>query len=116
MEYVFTFSLSQMVGAILAICAGVVTITKAVEALASWWKKAKKPEEDQNQRLALIESRLTKLETKEELDHSHLEDLDEGNRVTQQALLALLGHAIDGNNQTQLEHARDDLHKYLVER
>ena len=41
---------------------------------------------------------------------------EEGNKYTQKALLALLAHAIDGNNVEQLRKAEDDLKNYLIDR
>ena len=49
-------------------------------------------------------------------DLRRIEILEEGNRVTQKALLALLAHARDGNNTKQLEDAENDLKEYLINR
>ena len=47
-------------------------------------------------------------------DNRRLNSLDEGNRVTQQALLALMSHAINGNDIDKLTRAKDDLESYLI--
>lgn len=49
-------------------------------------------------------------------DLRRIEILEEGNRITQKALLALLAHARDGNNTKQLENAENDLKEYLINR
>lgn len=49
-------------------------------------------------------------------DLRRLDAIEEGNRVTQKALLALLAHARDGNNTKQLEDAENDLKEYLINR
>lgn len=49
-------------------------------------------------------------------DLRRIEIMEEGNRVTQKALLALLAHARDGNNTKQLEVAENDLKEYLINR
>ncbi len=49
-------------------------------------------------------------------DLKRIESLEEGNKYTQKALLALLAHAIDGNNVEQLKKAEDDLKNYLIDR
>lgn len=49
-------------------------------------------------------------------DLRRIEILEEGNRITQKALLALLAHARDGNNTKQLEDAENDLKEYLINR
>ena len=116
MDYVISFTPAQLVAWLLALCTGVVTITKAVEAVSAAVKKAHKPEADRDARGEGLEARLAKVEDYLAKDKTHLEALDTGNRVTQQALLALLGHAIDGNNLEQLKTARDSLHEYLIDR
>ena len=116
MDNIISFTPAQLGGWILALCAAVVSISKALDVLMGWHKKAKQPEEDQNAQIQALERRLDKVERKLDNDKHHLDTLDDGNRVTQQALLALLGHAIDGNNAKQLADARDNLYTYLVER
>lgn len=49
-------------------------------------------------------------------DLKRIEAIEEGNRVTQQALLALLNHAIDGNDIARVKKASEDLTEYLVRR
>ena len=50
------------------------------------------------------------------LDKRRLDNMDEGNRVTQRALLALLAHGIDGNNVEQMEKAKSALEEHLINR
>ena len=70
-----------------------------------------------------ILSRLDALEKKHEQyddyfrrDLRRIEIVEEGNRVTQKALLALMSHAIDGNDIERLKKAKDDLNEYLINR
>lgn len=49
-------------------------------------------------------------------DLRRIESLEEGTRVTQQVLLALVSHALDGNDIEGLKEARDNLQKYLINR
>lgn len=60
--------------------------------------------------------RFAKYETHFNSDLQRIEQIEEGNRVTQKALLALLSHAIDGNNIMQLKDAENDLTQYLIDR
>ena len=71
----------------------------------------------------LLEGRLDKLEKQNEKydlqfarDLRRLEVIEEGNRVTQRALLALLKHAIDGNDVEELKKASSALNEYLIQR
>lgn len=116
MDNIISFTPAQLGGWILALCAAVVSISKALDVLGGWHQRAKRPEAVQDAKLQALSDRLDKVERKLDNDKHHLDALDSGNRVTQQALLALLGHAIDGNNAKQLADARDALHTYLVER
>ena len=45
-----------------------------------------------------------------------IERIEEGNKITQQALLALLNHAIDGNDIAEVKKASKDLTDYLIRR
>ena len=49
-------------------------------------------------------------------DLRRLESLEDGNRVTQQVLLALVSHALDGNDVDALKEAKKNLEKYLINR
>lgn len=49
-------------------------------------------------------------------DKNRLDEIENGNRVTQMAILALLDHGIDGNNLEQMKQAKEDLQRHLVER
>lgn len=77
-------------------------------------KFAKKPTEGQNERLDKLEE--WQKEVNRRLDHGndHFERIDEGNRYTQEAILALIDHAIDQNHTEKLIEAKDNLQKYLI--
>ena len=44
-----------------------------------------------------------------------MQRLEEGNKITQRALLALLAHGIDGNDVDAMKKAKTDLTNYLIE-
>lgn len=46
--------------------------------------------------------------------NDHFTQIDDGNKVTQKAILALIDHAIDQNHTDKLIEAKDDLQNYLV--
>lgn len=48
-------------------------------------------------------------------DFNRLNKLEEGNIVTQRALLALLAHGIDGNDIKAMKKAKTDLTNHLIE-
>lgn len=104
----------MLVAAVLAICAAIVTISNAAEKIVKAYKAAKAPNEAQNARLDDHEKRLKAAEEKLDRDRDRLRDIDDGNRVTQRALLALLDHGIDGNNIKQMQDAKEALQDHLI--
>lgn len=92
-----------------------ITITAA--ALTVIWnaiRKAKAPNEQQNLRLDQIETRLDKLSNYLDNDNVRIKAIEEGNKVTQKAILALMSHAINGNDTDKLEEAKNSLEQYLI--
>lgn len=80
-------------------------------------KAAQEPTEKLESRVKALEDIVkNEYETRFKSDLRRIEILEEGNRVTQKALLALLAHARDGNNTKQLEDAENDLKEYLINR
>lgn len=105
-----TFTLSD----VLWLCGAICTIAAAVAVFYKAAVKAQEPEVVQNQRLDALEKKVDKFSEFLERDNRRLNSLDEGNRVTQQALLALMSHAINGNDVEKLSKAKDDLESYLI--
>ena len=56
------------------------------------------------------------VEKRQATNAHHLTAIDDSNRVTQLALLALLDHGIDGNNLEQMQHAKEVLQQHLINR
>jgi len=99
----------------------VTTIDKGVEVFKKWRNGS--PEGKMEAKVTDIDKRLVTVEQlvirHNELfgkDKARFETLEEGNRITQEALLALLSHAIDGNDKEACHKAKDDLNKYLIHR
>lgn len=96
-------------GAIAAVGAAVAVIVKAVTAAKSPWKKLE-------QRVEVMEKKLEQHSGFFANDKTRMDIMDEGSRVTQKAILAILSHAIDGNNVDELKQAKKELQNYLIER
>lgn len=111
-EATITFSVSDIVW----ICGAICTMSAALAVICSVLKKAREPEDLQNTRLDQLEAQAKKFGEYLDRDDRRLNSLDEGNRVTQQALLALMSHAINGNDIDKLSRAKDDLESYLINR
>ena len=80
-------------------------------------KAAQEPTKKLESRVEALEDLVkNEFESRFKSDLRRIEILEEGNRVTQKALLALLAHARDGNNTKQREDAENDLKEYLINR
>lgn len=90
--------------------AGVLTIFNVIDKIVTKVKEAKEPTQDLEKRVAELERKILESYDK------RIEDIEKGNKVTQRAILALLEHAIDGNNKNQLIKAKDNLNDYLTDR
>ena len=106
-----------------ALCAGLITLSAVVKIIVDIIKKLKEPVDTQNQKFDQINQRLDGIEAKMEKydeyfdnDKKRIDLLQEGNRVTQKAILALMSHALDGNHTDELEEAKNKLHDYLLEK
>lgn len=99
--------------------------------LLTLWDKIDQRKKVMKEPTKLLEDRIKVIEDRMNLEYSQkflaydahfnrdlkrIEAIEEGNRVTQQALLALLNHAIDGNDIARVKKASDDLTEYLVRR
>ena len=107
---------STILGVIISLWAIVQIVAKIIEIIKS-------PEKAQNEKIKLLESRIEALEKTDnkiftflQNDNTRIDNITKGNAVTQTAILALLSHAIDGNNEVQLKEARDRLQDYLIHR
>ena len=121
------------IGALLAVAAAVNTLGSAVEKFIKARNAVKAPNEAQDARLAALEewkkemadanlpARVDALDgwrTKAEAmltnDKKELQAIHDGLRVNNLVQLALLDHALNGNNITQMQDAKDALQKYLA--
>lgn len=92
----------------------IMLISNFILMIAMWVDKAKTPERSQNNRLERLEDRVDELYNLHNKDKDRIKELERSNVVTQEALLALLSHAIDGNNTVALTKAKDSLKDYLT--
>lgn len=105
-----------VIAALLALAGAIVTIGNAVEKLLKVWRAAKAPNDAQDERLKALEDWKETVDRRLTAGDLHFKTLDNGNRVTQLALLALLDHGIDGNNIQQMQHAKEELQSHLINR
>lgn len=101
---------------LLAGASAIVVLSNAAKAIATAWQAAKAPNAAQNSRLDALEEWRKGVDQALARDLDRFKALDDGERVTQRALLALLDHGIDGNNIEQMQHAKEALQNHLINR
>lgn len=107
---------SEAMQILLYICTAVLTIGNAGLVIATIVNKAKAPNKIQNERITGLESRMDKVERHLDSDNVRIKSIEEGNKVTQKALLALMSHALNDQDNDKLMEAKDELERYLINR
>lgn len=105
MNHPIVFTISD----ILWLAGAIVAISAAVKVIAECINRMQKPNKTQDERIG-------NLEKKAREDYERLNQLEEGNAITQRALLALLAHGIDGNDIEAMKQAKAELTDYLIGR
>ena len=108
----------------LVICGGMITFLTLWNMIEQRVKSNKKPTDNLEERVTLLEKKLefeikatfVEYDARFGRDKQKIESIEEGNRVTQQAILALLNHAIDGNNEEEMNDARKEINRYLIKK
>ncbi len=93
---------------ILWLAGAIVAIAGAVRVVAGVIERFRQPNMTQNKRIE-------ELERKSAIDYERLNKIEEGNVITQKAILALLAHGIDGNDIESMRQAKSELTNYLLE-
>ena len=109
-----TFTIGGLLTGFLTICAGISVVGGAFALVLRAIKHFKAPEESQNQRLDAVEEEQQRHRDFLASDKRRLDALEEGDRLTKRAILALLRHAIDGNEVDALRRSEQELHDYLL--
>ncbi|MBO5926378.1 MAG: hypothetical protein J6Q38_02310 [Clostridia bacterium] len=134
MDNVISFTPAELVGFITAIGGAIVTIGAVVTIIFKLVNRLKAPEDKQNERLDALEKNYEILseDLKEQKrqrdetitqfmqyftnDDNRFKAIERSNKVTQNALLALLKHALNGNDLQALKDAEKSLEAYLIEK
>lgn len=121
MDQPIVFTLDQVYGFILAACGFITALAAAVAVIIKVISVVRKPEAVQNKRITDLETcyadivkRLEKHEEYFNRDKKRLDRLEYGNEATQEALLALLDHALNENNIDGLRSAKKKLEQFLI--
>lgn len=90
-------------------CATIITL---IYTLAKFMSK---PAETQNERIDALERWRAEVDARLRTGSDHFDRIDKGNTVTQKAILALIEHALNGNDVGALRDAKKELNEYLME-
>ena len=105
-------SVSQVITALQLIISSATVITL----IYGLMKFAGTPNRSQNQRLDALEAWQKTVNDRLSIGDNHFREIDNGNRITQKAILALMKHAINGNDIDDLKKAEKSLEEYLVDK
>lgn len=115
-------ALLWVLGILGSLCAAAITIDKVLEIIHKYIKKAQEPDNAQNKRLDDLDQRVGALETGYtqhtaalSRDLSRFGDIDEVNRLTLQAVRALLEAQLTGNNVQAMQKSKAEIDNYLTE-
>lgn len=100
---------------VLWVAGAIVSISAAAGVLIRIYKHFRKPGETQDHRIAELERKSVNDYNRLNYMDTGMQRLEEGNKITQRALLALLAHGIDGNDIEAMKKAKTDLTNYLIE-
>ena len=123
MDTPIVFTVSEALQGFLYLCGALITVSSVLTVLMKFFDWKNRPNQRQNERLDAAEKRLDDVEKRFQQydnfflsDKARLDDIDKANKVTQRALLALLSHAINGNDVDALHKAKDELQDYLTQK
>lgn len=102
MNQQITFTPYEVYTCLMVICGAIVTLSAAIADVS------------QNERIDALEKKVERFEQLFDNDNKRLIELEKGNRVMQQGMLALLSHALNGNDVDSLKKAKEDLQQYLI--
>lgn len=123
MDTPIVFTVSEALQGFLYLCGALITVSSVMTVIMRFLDWKNKPNQRQNERLDAAEKRLDGIDKKFQqydnfflTDKERLDDIDKANKVTQRAILALLSHAINGNDVDSLHRAKHELEDYLTQK
>lgn len=99
----------------ISVCSLITGVSAVCAVVAAIAKKAKAPNDIQNERIADLERRVSQHDEIFTKDLRRFERLENGNKITQKAILSLLSHALDGNEIEGLRRSKEELQNFLIE-
>lgn len=115
-------ALIWMLGILGSVCAAAITLDKVLDIIHKYLKKAKEPDAEQDKRLDEMDRRISAIE-QGQLQHGaaltrdlgRFNGIDEVNRLTLEAVRALLEAQLTGNNVAAMQKSKAKIDNYLME-
>lgn len=107
-------TISELWGWLSMVLAAIVLISNAAEKIVVAAKAVKAPEYKQNEEIETLKKDVADIKEKLNRDNDRLNDSQTASHITQEALLALLEHGLNGNNVDQMTAAKQKLQNYLI--
>ena len=115
-------ALIWVLGILGSVCAAAITLDKVLDIIHKYIKKAKEPDAAQNKRLDEMDRRISAIE-QGQLQHGaaltrdlgRFNEIDEVNRLTLEAVRALLEAQLTGNNVSAMQKSKAKIDNYLME-
>lgn len=104
----------EVINNIMTVVSLIISCATLITLIVSLAKIMTKPNRTQDGRLDELETWRKVVDARLETGNAHFDEIDKGNRVTQEALLALMSHAINGNDVHKLQEAKNKLESYLI--
>lgn len=116
LQYKIIISPMEIWQGILLICGGIITIGGAITVVKSWLIKIKKPQTEVKEKINGIEETLEEHQQFFKNDKKEIAEIKKGQQILYKSHLALISHALDGNDVKQLREVKDELHDFLIAR
>ena len=100
----------------LVIMGAIITIFTIWEKVEGRANKFREPTSVIETRVSLIEQKINDYENRLKIDKERLDNIEEINKLTMRATLALLNHSLTGNNEDEMNGVKHDLEKFLINR
>ena len=115
-------ALIWVLGVLGSVCAAAITLDKVLDIIHKYIKKAKEPDAAQDKRLDEMDKRISAIE-QGQLQHGaaltrdlgRFNEIDEVNRLTLEAVRALLEAQLTGNNVAAMQKSKAKIDNYLME-
>lgn len=114
MAHEFVITPLQLWEIMLLICGAIITIGGAIKVVKGWLTDANKPKKEIKTEIESIEGTLENHSKFFENDKKAIYELKRGQHIMYKSQLALISHAIDGNNTKELKEVKSELINELL--